>query len=62
MIKLHCRRVFWMSFWYLGRKRKFLAARNVRAFLEYASDFTITIFLPLSALNDYFIFCYNFFI
>jgi hypothetical protein len=54
MIKLHWRSVFCMSFWYLsvgslGSKRKFLAARNVCPFLEYASEFTVTIFLPLSA-------------
>jgi len=54
VIKLHCRGVFCNSFLYLlveslGSKRKLLAARNVCTFLENASEFIITIVLPLSA-------------
>ena len=54
IIRLHSCIVLCMSFWYLsvgslGSVRKLLVVRNVSTFLEYSSEFMITMVLPLSA-------------
>ena len=54
MIRFHCCNVFCMSFWYLSvgsfwSEWKLLFVRNVCTFLEYSSEFMITIVLPLLA-------------